>query len=89
MSFQSTLYLQANYLYEPDDLYTYNQTSFLPVFSIYRAGNLTEEQANNLFGEMKVAFVFQGVMFYVGIFVAIGGAIGSGVGFHKLRKLQQ
>ena len=38
---------------------------------------------------MKVAFVFQGVMFYVGIVIAIGGVVGSGVGFTKLRKLQK
>ena len=41
VSFQSTIFLQGNYYHEPDELFTYNQTSLLPVFSIYRSGNLT------------------------------------------------
>lgn len=58
----------------------------MPVFSIYRSGNLTEDQANKLFSPLKTAFSVSSALFYLGIIVGIVGCV---VGVHGFTKLQE
>lgn len=41
-TFCATIYLQTNYYLEQDDLFWKNQTFMLPIFSIWRSGNISE-----------------------------------------------
>ena len=45
----------------------------LPVFAIYRSGNLTEEKANELFGPLTTALNVKTAFFYVGIVLTVVG----------------
>ena len=49
----------------------------MPVFSTYRSGNITEEEANKLFSQLKVAITLKTVIFYIGLVIAIGSLIGT------------
>jgi hypothetical protein len=46
VSFQSCIYLQNNYYHQKDPLYVYPTEVLLPIFSISRSGNLTEDKFN-------------------------------------------
>lgn len=67
MSFQSCIYLQNNYLHKKDPLYDYEEDVLLPIFSISRSGNLTEEVFHDLYDPLVMAFTIKAVMLYVGI----------------------
>lgn len=41
VSFQATINLQANLLFQPDELFSTAPLAMYPVYSIYRCGNLT------------------------------------------------
>ena len=49
----------------------------MPVCSTYRSGNITEEEANKLFSQLKVAITLKTVIFYIGLLIAIGSLIGT------------
>lgn len=83
------LYIQGNYLYEPDELFTINQTMMMPVVSIFRSGNLTEIKAHELFGPLTTALSVKTAMFYVGIVLALAGAGGFAYGFTNLRRAKR
>jgi hypothetical protein len=82
------MYLQANFLYQPDELFTNNQTCMLPVFSVNRAGNLTEETANKYLSSLYTAFKVKTALLIVGIVVAVAGVIMFGFGVYRLKKLK-
>jgi hypothetical protein len=60
-----------------------------PVFSVNRAGNLTEETANKYLSELYTAFKIKTAMLIVGIIVFVLGVLGVGFGAFKLRKLKK
>lgn len=45
----------------------------LPVFAVYRSGNLTEEKANELFGPLTTALNVKTAIFYIGIVLVLIG----------------
>lgn len=45
----------------------------LPVFAVYRSGNLTEEKANELFGPLTTALNVKTAIFYIGIVLVLVG----------------
>ena len=71
MSFQSTIYLQNNFYYTPDELFRYNQTSLLPTFSVYRSGNITEDAVSKYFGDLKTGLGAITAFRVVGIILAV------------------
>lgn len=81
--------MQANYFHEPDELFTYNQTCMLPVFAIYRSGNLTDTKADELFRPLTTALNIKMAIFYVGIVMLLLGAGGSAYGFINLRRVKK
>ena len=89
MAFQSTLYLQANYLYEPDNLFTNNQSCLIPAFTVNRSGNLTESSAHKLLNPLKTALVAKIVIRWIGVAVAVLGAFLSGFVLFKLNVLKK
>ena len=56
----------------------------LPVFSVARAGNITEDKANELFSSLKTVYSLDTASLYVGIILAVLGAFGAGFGIKKL-----
>lgn len=61
----------------------------LPVFSVYRSGNLTEAQADKLFSPLNFALNVKTALFYVGIVVALGGVTSFGYGLTKKKEMQK
>lgn len=55
-TFVATLYLQTNVLL-PQDVLFKQQARMLPVFTLYRSGNMTEVVANDLLGDLKTALL--------------------------------
>lgn len=53
-TFVATLYLQTNVLLPEDVLFT-QKSRMMPVFTLYRSGNMTEDVANDLLGDLKTA----------------------------------
>lgn len=53
-TFVATLYLQTSVLLPQDALFT-QPPRMLPVFTLYRSGNMTELVANDLLGDLKTA----------------------------------
>lgn len=45
----------------------------LPVFAIYRSGNLTQAEADKLFGPLVTALNVKTIIFYVGIVLTLIG----------------
>jgi hypothetical protein len=43
----------------------------LPIFSLYRSGNISESSANDLFGDLKIALGAQRKVFLFGIVGAL------------------
>jgi hypothetical protein len=74
-TFSAVLYLQSNYFYEKDDLFTQNQTYLLPVFSINRGGNFSEAGANKVFGLLKTGLTLKNVCLWLGIAMTVVTAI--------------
>lgn len=89
VAFQSTLYLQANYFYEPDLLFTYPQACLLPVFTINRSGNLTQETADKLFQPLMDALQAKIYVFYIGIGVAVLGFLMTVFAIVKIVKFKR
>ncbi len=71
VSFQSQIYLQNNYLQKQDPLYQYPIDVLLPIFSISRGGNLTEDKFHELYDPLMTAFTVKGAVVYVGIALAV------------------
>ena len=47
-----TTYLQTNMYFQKDPLF--REQMMLPLFTVYRSGNMTEEAANDLFADLKM-----------------------------------
>lgn len=71
VSFQSQIYLQNNYLQKQDPLYQYPTDVLLPIFSISRGGNLTEDKFHELYDPLVTAFSVKSAIVYVGIALAV------------------
>ena len=71
VSFEATIFLQSNYYYEPDYLFRYDDSAMLPMFSLYRAGNLTESVAQDLFGPLNVGFALEKGILIAGIVLGV------------------
>jgi hypothetical protein len=71
VSFQSCIYLQNNYYQRPDPLYDYPTEVMLPIFSISRSGNLTEDKFHDLYDPLVAAFTFKSASLYVGIALSV------------------
>lgn len=53
-SFTATLYLQTSMLLKQDLLFPREET-LLPIFTLYRSGNLTEKACDDLLGDLRIA----------------------------------
>lgn len=76
-------------MHEPDELFTYNQTCMLPVFTVNRAGNMTEETANKYLGPLVTALKVKAAVFVIGIISAVLGTLTMGFGVYKVTKLNK
>ena len=47
-----TTYLQTNMYFQKDPLF--REEVMLPLFTVYRSGNMSEEAANDLLGQLKI-----------------------------------
>jgi hypothetical protein len=45
----------------------------IPVFSIYRSGNITESKANELLGALKTVSTIKQIFLYIGIVFSVLG----------------
>jgi hypothetical protein len=72
VSFQSVIYLQNNYYHQPDFLYPYPLPSLLPIFSISRSGNLTEDKFHELYDPLVMGLKAKEVAVSIGIGMTIG-----------------
>ena len=61
----------------------------LPVFSLFRSGNLTQEKADELFQPLVTALNVKTALFYIGIVAALGGASACGYGFTKKKQIEK
>lgn len=86
-SFQSCVYLQNNYLHQRDLLYDYPNDTMLPVFSVWRSGNLTEEKYKEIYAPLITALAVQASLKYVGIGLAVLAAAGLAWSTYKKRKV--
>jgi tetrahydromethanopterin S-methyltransferase subunit D len=68
---------------------TYNQTMLIPVFAIFRSGNLTQKKADELFSELVTANTAKRVFMYLGIVVAALGGIGFALCFIKIKMISK
>lgn len=59
----------------------------LPVFAIFRSGNLTQHKADELFKPLVTALSVKTTLFYIGIVFALVGAVGFGYGLTKKKQL--
>lgn len=61
----------------------------LPVFAIYRSGNLTETKAGELFDPLTTALNIKSAIFYIGIMMTLLGIGGSTYGYINIRRLKR
>lgn len=64
-----------------------NGPLFLPIFAVYRSGNLTADTAHKLFGTLKSALNAKTALFYIGIVLSLVGAAGAGYGFTNYKRV--
>lgn len=88
-SFQSCIYLQNNYYHQPNELYTYPIDTMMPIFSINRAGNLTEDKFHELYDPLVMGLSAKSAVVYIGIAMAVIFLALFVVGTFCLRKLKR
>ena len=73
-SFTATIFLQSNYLYTPDLLFPeFEQENttmrMLPMFSVYRSGNISAEVVDEYFGDLRTAIAGERTIPLIGAFL--------------------
>lgn len=89
-SFGATIYLQTSYNFQMDELFERNQTLMLPVFSIWRAGNISDGAVEEYFGPLKIGFTIKRLTLPIGLTLSgLCLLIGIGVYLHMKRAKKQ
>ena len=75
-SFTATIFLQSNYHYVPDLLFPETEVGnkterMLPMFSVYRSGNMSAEVVDEYFGDLRTAISSKRVFVILG-FIILG-----------------
>jgi len=58
----------------------------LPVFSLWRCGNLTEENVDKLFSPLKTGLTAHNWIFVLSLVLIVGGVVLFGGFYYKKRK---
>lgn len=83
-SFTAVVYLQTNVLTSQDILFV-REPIMIPVFSLYRSGNITESSAKDLFGDLQFALAAKRKLLLIGLFGLALTAMLTLVYLHKIR----
>lgn len=73
-AFTAAIFLQTNCYVTPDLLFP-GEERMLPVFSLYRSGNISQEKAEELFGDLKTAIAAPRIMMLLGLIWLLGTVI--------------
>jgi hypothetical protein len=88
-TFGATIYLQTNYLFQMDELFERNQTMMLPIFSLWRSGNISDNAVDKYFGPIKDALKMKKYSIFIGMALAgVSLLIGLAV-YLRMKKLRK